>query len=367
MKGFIGVAGVVAVVALLVGCVTERPMRTTIHKEGDRVVLEGVNGWFVGDKGSSVHAAQEAVMRAVGEDVTYDYLVGVSGLAFRMQVSKNGLCPSSPHSACGYNCTKRAVEALPWEARAYEVTKEDVAKVKEARRAVMASIDRGVPVLYGSEEDGVIIGYQKGGDEWLCFDALVQGGQKMIVKKSWPWGIGIYTARKAHDPDRRALVIGSLRQAVDMANAQEADAYFVGFKAWDKYIEKLKALDAADEKTRNDSMQGNAWIYECLGQYRGCAARYLRGVASEFDAPAAEHLRKAADLYAKMSSEVLVDPKNCPLTIAPYPFSLKPGQTWTAEMRQEQVKRLQAALPIERQALAEIGQALASIDSAEKK
>jgi hypothetical protein len=42
-------------------------MKTTIHREDDRVWLERVRGWFVGDKESSVHAAQEAVMQAVGE------------------------------------------------------------------------------------------------------------------------------------------------------------------------------------------------------------------------------------------------------------------------------------------------------------
>ena len=40
-------------------------MKTTIRREEDRVWLEGVNGWFVGDKESSVHAAQAAVMETV--------------------------------------------------------------------------------------------------------------------------------------------------------------------------------------------------------------------------------------------------------------------------------------------------------------
>jgi predicted RNase H-like HicB family nuclease len=62
------------------------------------------------------------------------------------------------------------------------------------------------------------------------------------------------------------------------------------------------------------------------------------------------------------------------------PWIIKQGETWTqdlrnaqagvlqtAETRQEQMKRLQTALPLHRQAIAEIGQALASIDSAEMK
>ncbi len=42
-------------------------MKTTVRREGDRVWLDGVSGWFVGDQESSVHAAQAATMEAVGE------------------------------------------------------------------------------------------------------------------------------------------------------------------------------------------------------------------------------------------------------------------------------------------------------------
>ena len=118
-------------------------MNTTVHREGDRVWLEGVSGWFVGDRESSVHAAQAAAMAAAGEDITYEYLLGVSGLAFRMQVSKEGLCPSSPHSFCGYQCVARSVQALPWKLRIFEVKADDVDGVRQARKAVVDSIDRG--------------------------------------------------------------------------------------------------------------------------------------------------------------------------------------------------------------------------------
>jgi hypothetical protein len=88
-------------------------MKAVLWRDGDKVWLEGVTGWFVGDKESSVHAAQEAVMQAVGMDVTYTNLLGASGLAFRMQVSREGLCPSSPHAFCGYQCVAGSVNALP--------------------------------------------------------------------------------------------------------------------------------------------------------------------------------------------------------------------------------------------------------------
>lgn len=356
----------VVVVSVMSGCVCtstgarkEASVKAAIHREGDRVWLEGVKGWFCGDKESSMHAAEEAAMNAAGENVKYEYLVGVSGLAFRLQVSKEGFCPSSPHPYCGYQCVDRGLKALPWEARFFQVKAEDTERAKEVRRAVMGSIDRGVPVEYGREEDGLIVGYRKNGDEWICLHPYKDYAKKTFVETQWPWGIIVFTERKKEMPSRRDLAVGALQQAVTMAKTPECQAYFLGFKAWENYLEKLRVLEQADEKTREGSMQGNAWIYECLAQFRGAASWYLRDVAGEFDAPVAEHLRKAADLYGKMSDEVLRDKDHCVVTIAPYLWALKDGKVWTPEMRKEQVRRLEAALPLEREALQEIEKALA--------
>ena len=333
-------------------------MKTTVRREGDRVCLEGVNGWFVGDKESSIHAAQEAVMQAIGEDISYVDLLGTSGLAFRMQVSKDGLCPSSPHSFCGYQCVAGSVNALPWKITVYEAKADDVEAVKVARQAVVDSILRGVPVQYGSEEDGIIVGYQKDGEEWICFHPLREGGTKTFVETNWPWGIAVFTEPKETVPSKRELALDALKQAIEMSEAEEADGYYLGDKAWDDYLTKLRALREADDETRKGAMLGNSWIYECLVQYRSAAAQYLRDVAREFAPEAAVHLRKVADLYAKMAEEVLCDSDHCVITIAPLPWSLKEGETWTNAMREAQIRRLEAALPLEYEAMREIKAAL---------
>jgi hypothetical protein len=340
-------------------------VNTTVRREGDRVWLEGVNGWFVGDRESSVHAAQAASMEAAGEDIPYAYLLGVSGLAFRMQVSKEGLCPSSPHSFCGYPCHARSSKALPWTLKLFEVKPEDVEGVAAARQAVAESIDRGVPVQYGSEEDGIIVGYQKGGSEWICFHPLREGGTETFVETTWPWGILLFVEPKKELPGRRELALGALEQAVEMAGTPEAGDYTLGLRAWDDYLAKLRALQSADEGSRRGAMLGNSWIFECLAQYRGAAAQYLRDVAGEFDPRAAGHLLNAAELYERISNEVLRDKEHCLLTTAPLPWSLGEGETWTSEMRADQIARLERALPLERQAIQEIKEALGGPDSAE--
>lgn len=367
MKKFTESAFIVALIVVQCRCLTrcegtgkEDAVKVRVFREDDRAVIEGVEGWGFAERGSSVHAAQEAVMRAIGEDVSYGRLVGVSGLAFRMQVSKEGLCPSSPHSFCGFRCVARSTSALPWEVRIFEVKPDDLERVEEVRRAVVASIDRGVPVQYGSEEDGVIVGYQRGGQEWICLHPMHDAGKRAFIETKWPWGIAVFTEPKREMPSRRELALGALKQAVEMANAEEAENYYVGFKAWDKYIGKIEALEKADDEARNDAMLGNSWIYECLARYRGIAAEYLRAVAHEFEPEAAAHLRKAGELYERMSNEVLQGDKSL-WDIAPQRWTLKEGETWTSEMRQEQIGRLKTALTLEHQAIKEIEKALAAM------
>ena len=170
-----------------------------------------------------------------------------------------------------------------------------------------------------------------------------------------------YGERRPNVPAKRELAVGALEQAVAMAHAAEVGDYHVGFKAWEAFIDAVAALDAANDKTRKEALGGNAWIYECLAQYRDSAARYLRGIAGEFPPEAAARLRKAADLYDQLANHVLRDEEHCVVTVAPYAFFLKEGETWTAERRAEQVRRLQAAFPLERRAVHEIEEALREI------
>jgi len=336
----------------------ETPM-SKVQREGDKVWIEGVKGWHFSEKASSVHAAMEKVMRTVGEDVDYSYLVGVSGLAFRMQVAKNW-CPSSAHPSCGYQCVRGSVAALPWTIKAYEVKPDDTEGVKRAREAVVASIDRGVPCAYGSEEDGVIIGYQKGGEEWICVHPFSDG--KTFVETKWPWGIGVYTGPKAETPDRRKLAIDSLKQAVAMAHTKNVKDYACGFNAWEEWIAHLRGEEWVSAlENRSASMMGNSWIYTCLVDYRTAAAAYLRAVAPDFEEEVAARLANAADLYDRMVKDILIKDK-CALEVAPRPRDLKEGQQWTQAMRNEQAGILTAAFALEKEAVAEIEQALALIE-----
>jgi len=333
--------------------------KATVRREGDTVLIEGVQGWGPGDRASSVHAAQAAILAAVGEDVSYTDLVGASALAFRMQVS-NVLCPSSPHPWCGEQCITGSNNNIPLQVRVFEVKADDAEGVAAARKAVMESIDRGVPVQYGSEEDGIVVGYQKGGASWLVLHPQRNGGTKVVQYDGWPWGVAVYEGRKMNMPSRHDVAVAAVEKAVMMARTPTAPKgdYFLGFRAWEFWIDKLASLKDDDQKALNEAIQGNSWIYTTLFEYRAVGADYLRSAAGGFKPQAAEHINAAADIYEKMAKEVLTDPDHCALTVAPTAWSLQQGQKWDQAMRDDQLRRMKAAFPMEQQAIAELAEAL---------
>jgi hypothetical protein len=331
-----------------------------VRREGDRVIIDGVHhpGWKYA---SSVHGARAVIMETLGESISYDELVGFDALAFRVQLM--AFCPSSPHCSCGYDCSGRSLEAMPWEVKFHHVgplkadNPEHAERIREARRDVMARIDRGVPVEYGDIEDGVIIGYQAGGDEWVCLHPMHDSAQKPHIEKGLTWGILIFTSPKQALPDVSALARKSLEQAVTMwstPRAGDKDGYHLGEAAWKLWIEEL--AKPMDDQQAGKHQQGNAWTYDATAGYRRSAAAYLGKIAPLFDISAAEHLHRAAGLYEKMANEVLADPDHCITTIAPYPWT----GPWTAEQRADQVRRMAQAMELDREAIAELQRAIAT-------
>jgi hypothetical protein len=236
-------------------------------------------------------------------------------------------------------------------------------RIAEVRQAIVSSIERGMPVQYGSEEDGLIFGYRKEGVEWFAFHPIHDGGSKAFVETEWPWAVVVYGPGAKQPPTARELAPAAIEQAVLMAHAAEANGYHLGFDAWRAYIARLRYLATAVPEARAGDMMGNAWIYECLAGFRSSAATYLRTVAPEFPAGVSDQLRAAARLYEQMSHQVLRDEEHGVVAVAPYPWSLSEGETWTEAAMKGQIERLEAALPIEQAAIATLEAALAEMEA----
>ncbi len=314
-----------------------------------------------GPKGeNSVMAALAGALLAAGEDVTYEFLFGVSGAAFRLQICQPEWCPSAPNAGVGYDCVPAALEAAGYETSTFAPKDTDPDSIEKARAAILDSINKGIPSVYSSEEASLIVGYENGGKE-LLLRRYGTGEDGYSPMKKWPWGVWVLRKR-ATAPNRRKMIVRSLATAVKLANTASFANYASGFAAYGLWTAQLR--DASryvklDTKGIWLPMMANAHCFYSLLDARQTAAIYLRSVANEFGAPAAEHLGSAAELYAGIYPKLT---RRCPLELAPQPWRLKPGESWTQELRNEQADALQLAESAERQAVDEIGEALAIIE-----
>jgi hypothetical protein len=331
-------------------------MAAKVHRDGNRVWLESIDKFLPYQQNTVINCYATA-MRALGEDCTYEYLMGVSGAAFRFQLSQGQWCGSSPHAYCGFNCGKVAADALPYEIVSCGL--DDANTAGRSRAAVVASIDAGVPAVASSEESALVVGYADGGAVLLRRTVWGDSNRPPEAWKGNPWGFGVFRPRPASArPDRKQLVRKSLRQAVEIATAirfggggdEKSVTYDAGTLAMLRWVQELRMDDAAFARLDPNlySQQMNAWIYHGLCDARGAAAGYLKAVAGDLAGQQKAHVLKAAELYGQVYAALS---EKCPLEVAPYPG---PGVKWDAASRAVQARLLEKAIPLEEKAIREL-------------
>jgi hypothetical protein len=371
-----------------IAAIKQAIVEATVKREGDRVFIADVPK----PTGSvSSLAVLTAALQQRGEDVDYTDLMGISGRAFRLQFS---WCPSSPHAYIGYDCFEPAVAAMGYESTQLAGTFDRLKRAdgkatpeqqEHTRAVVKAEIDAGRSVIFGSEEDALLVGYEPISDDnptgWLRRPGPHGGGKKyMRPIKNMPWGL-CALEKVAEPKPRRQAAINAMRVAIlnaERGTVQDSELK-TGFAAWEKWIKELEpaAFKAMVDDTRRQLKElgrekedpvwgmclGNAWIYQNLREARREAATYLRRVAGDLPESARPHVLAAADAYEKVAD--VLEQKGadegapCPFEYVPYPFRLKNvAEEWTDQMRAQQAIWLKNALPHERKAIAELSKAL---------
>ncbi len=322
-------------------------------------VIEGVGRlqWGKGQENTFM-GALAITMDAIGEDITYDYLMGVSGAAFRVQVHNPDWCPSAPDAGCGFNCADVALSALGYKVRGIHSSSSKPEDVQKVREAVVRSIDNGYPViaidLINSPDYGVIVGYENDGKEFLCRTYYDKTDEYSPAEK-WPWIVTIIEG-KDKTPDRRKNILHSLELAVMLANTEKFEDYTSGFNAYETWVTDLlddPRFEEADKGKSGEMTHANAWTYNSLVDARAAAVRYLRSISEDLGQESAKHISEAADIYEEALGKLKDGWK-----YAPFPHDLKGGEGWTAEMRHAEADVLKEVSALEKKAVNELKAAI---------
>jgi len=182
--------------------------------------------------------------------------------------------------------------------------------------------------------------------------------------RAFPWRLWAYESfpwDKPKPADQRAaprdLTVAALRQAVKMWGAEKCEDYIVGDSAYAYWLGWLRNVDAGREKDPKAGMQGNGWCYDTLVQYRRIAADWLKRVADDFEGGIHEQLLAASCEYEAIA-ELCMCGLECPWDLALRPDGF---DEWTSALRQDQIRRLEAAREHDRAAIAAIEEVLRAL------
>ncbi len=330
-------------------------MHSNIIKQDGKVFIEGVPklGWGLG-KENTFMGAMQSTLNTIGDDVTYEYLMGISGSAFRLHFHYPVWCPSSPDATCGFDTTSVAFRALGYKTEALFMEVNDKTIKAKMREKINNSINKGIPVIaidmIKVPDWGIITGYEEHGNGLLCRTYYDDPDSKNYsLAEKWPWAI--YTIKKKNRKENeKESIINSLKLAVALSKTKNFLKYKSGFAAYEYWIKVL-----SNEKLYKDydkikkRIQPNAWIYYSLLDSRKAAIRYLISIRNKISF---NDMNKIIQNYKRIVELLFSN-----LKFVPFPWQLK-NELWNNKMRKKQANTLKKILLVEKETIGYIQNSL---------
>jgi hypothetical protein len=287
-------------------------------KQRERAVLEGVEciGWgrtaclcFVG--------SVEATMRYIGEEVTTDYMMGISGGAFKILWGMPWCPANCDILLMGDEPIERTFAHLGYDyTRFANHTGEDPDATKELwRREIISSIDKSVPAIIqgpvGPPECSVVAGYDRGGEVLYGWSYFQKDHSEYFQSSDWfEKSVGlIVVGRKNAEPAPNQVLRGSLDWAIKLARTpqfewEQEGPLLSGLAAYDAFARALER-DEEFPPESPDLLEVRWYAIANDGAYlmtckRNMAAKFLNGLPG-WDFPCPLELLQAADAYQQVS------------------------------------------------------------------
>ena len=337
------------------------PFRYRLVQQGDGACIEGLEevhwGRSFQERDTSLVRSYTACLNAVGEETTYEGLMGLSGAAFKLHIARPVWCASA--TVLGFDVEPPLAAAMPYSIQWHDFhgLRPDQQRLDASRQAVVKSIQAGRPVLYSGEECSITVGYRDKARKLIC-RMYAAGEDGYAETEVLPWSFGFVR----NDPaclERREALTESLRAAVLLAQTPEMGAhpetgkpYASGFAAYEAWIDDLnEGFGSSGPDLPTGTLHANAHCYAILWNARRAASVYLRSISHELGGDPERHLKEASSFYDLIQRGL----HNCRTCIS-FPWS------WTSEQRHAEAEALSACLQLERRAVGKIEQALEQLD-----
>jgi len=203
----------------------KKQLNNGVKAQNDSVLMKNVeqlSDWATGYQNAYMECLV-AAMNTIGERTDYEYLMGISGAAFRLQIGKfPEWCGMSADSGRGFDCI-----GAVWHMLGYSYYRKESGEFmgegsKKNKKSIIKSIKLGWPVIAMDLEDdmnwGLILGCSKQGDQLLCRTKISRSKDYSSPKK-WPWLVNVYSKKKNQN-DKIKVILFSLKIAVLLSTNQ---------------------------------------------------------------------------------------------------------------------------------------------------
>ena len=226
-----------------------------------QAILDGVDDleWKKGN--ICFCGAVAAVMKYLGQDVTYDYIAGVSGGAFISQWHPDLAPDNCDILVLGDEPIERTFSALGYE----YVNILDFDKMKKEnseqnwKYKIIESIDQNIPVIgkgiVGPPECCVITGYAEKGSVLYGRSYFYNESKGYFRKKDWYNECSgmILIGKKTANPNKKEILINSLNHALFLAKTAETGNKITGLAVFPAIKEFLLNDDNFNTGKNNES------------------------------------------------------------------------------------------------------------------
>ena len=315
-------------------------MNSNVTELKNKVYIDNIPHleWGMNTDNSFVRSAQ-LTLNSLGENYTYDYLMGISGAAFRLHFHPD-FCPSSTDATTGFDVSKILFKSLGYKCDLHIIDGDNLGEIKALYQKIISQINNGKPIvainLKVCPEWGIITGYLKSNPGILC-RTYFDDSEDYSIAEHAPW-LSFFIGEKGDPLTNREMFLNSLKIAVQLAKTDSFEEYFSGFNAFEKWIETLQKYTASSGKGNFDKIEENLTLFNFLIDSRRSAGKYFGMINDNLNLKMGgeiiDNYKKEVEILSGVQDNIL--PK----------FDSKP-RDWSKKIISKQIDSLRNALDIE--------------------
>ncbi len=315
-------------------------MKSRILDTSNSVYIENIPRleWAKNTDISFIRSSQ-LTLNTLGENYSYEYLMGISGAAFRFHFNTDW-CPSAGDVTTGFDVSKVLFSSLGYKYELVRIDDNSFEDIKSLYQRIIKQINQGIPIIAINLKEwgvwGIITGYLKNKPGILCRTYSDESNDYSLAEHA-PW-LSFFIGEKHKPLEENELVWNSLKIAVQLAKTNKFEEYLSGFHAFDYWIEELRKYSIPDNKKIFDEDEVHVLLIDCLLDARKAAVGYLTSMNKK--------LKKGSLIINNYKREVKL------LQIARnsiIPSVQSKPESWTQEIIEKQIDTLINVLVIEKE------------------